>query len=211
MRTVCTIAVLLVLAACLTGSGCSTVQESAASQATASPTPEPRSPTTTPTTVPTAIVTPHPFPDAMPLSEIFRYGDNKTARELTVYRYRIQGSYEFYSEDWGKYWTSEAPPGHQYLIVFIRAAHRGTVESGAPYPSYIRVHATGTVYYPMSDRDEDVPLKNINELQYYGGLFYPTQVREGFLIYTIPAGTDPRDIFVQCYLGNNATPTWRLV
>jgi hypothetical protein len=204
-------AVLLVLAAGLLGSGCSTLQESAASQATTSPTPEPFPSTSTSTTVPTAAVTPHPFPDAMPLSEIFRYGDNTTARELTIYRYRIQSSYDYYSEDWGKYWTSEAPAGQQYLIVFVRVAHRGTAESGAPYPSYIRVQAAGTSYYPMSDRDEDVPLKNINELQYYGGLIYPTHVREGFLIYTIPAGTDPRDIFVQCYLGNNATPTWRLV
>lgn len=211
MRTACTIAMLFLLAACLWASGCSTVQESAAAQATPSPTPEPSPSTATPTTVPTAIATPHPFPDAMPIAEIFRYGDNRTARELTIYKYRIQSSYEFYSKDWGKYWTVEAPAGHQYLFLFVRVTHRGMIESGAPYPSYVRVHAAGSWYYPMDDRDESVPLKNIDELQYYGGLIYPTQVREGFLIYTIPSSIDHREIFVQCYLGNNATPSWRLV
>lgn len=210
MRRSSTIAVLLVLAACLWAGGCSTVQESAASDATATPTPEPLSPATMPTTMPTTTATSGPFPNAMKISEIFRYGENTTARELTVYKYRLQSSYEFFSEDWGKYWTSEAPAGQQYLFLFVRIAHRGTVESAAPYPSYIRAWAAGAWYYPMDDRDESVPLKNINELQYYGGIIYPTHVREGFLIYTIPAATDLRDIFVQVYLGNNLTAEWQL-
>ena len=154
---------------------------------------------------------PPPFPDALPLKSLTHIGDDANTREISVYKYLIRNEYQFYSADWGRWQPVQAPEGKEFLIIFVRVTHTGTVkESAAPYPSVITVHNGGNSYSYKSGRDPEIPINDVRELEYTGGKLYVHETKEGFLIFEVPDGIRPDETYVSIFIPDGDAPVWKL-
>ncbi|MDD1660024.1 MAG: DUF4352 domain-containing protein [Methanomicrobiales archaeon] len=205
------LAVLLLLAGGCTG-------QDAVPPVTPSPEATPTE-TATVTTIPTTpTATPAPFPGALHLKEVYRYGREHVACEVTIYRAFFRDEYDWWSRDWGRYWNTTPSEGNRFLFVFIRYLNNGTTQAILPSSDKFVVHADGLTYRYYTERDPSIPILGINEkgwenpLDYRGGWIYPgpSNTVEGFLIYEVPRDLPPERIYVDGVFSGQARAVWKL-
>jgi hypothetical protein len=162
--------------------------------------------------IPTLNTPPHP--DALAVGEVFSYGGETEAREISISNDALLDSYQIHHPDWGfNYGIISPPNGSRFLFVFIRVEHKGTEkELGAPYPASIIVEYDWDYYFYRTERVGTVTkVLNFSGYQdYYGGIIRTYEVREGFLIYEVPADIELKRAYVLINLGNDRIPVWRL-
>lgn len=206
IRGIVLIACILIAATAF--AGCTGTVQQPQETPTATPTPEPTTAAPTPTPEPAL------YPDALAMGEFYRYGTNETGREVTVDRYMLQDSYQFYHPDWGMKKTTKLPAeGNQFLFVFLKVKHAGTAkELITPYPGSIYAVADGVSYSHRADRAESVTtvvdVRGVEDYTFQK--IYKTQTIDGFLIYEIPASVTAGDIYIAMNLGNDEVAAFDL-
>lgn len=209
---------LLALLAVLSLLACGCAGPGAAPPAT--PTPEATT-VATPvvTTIPTTPTpTPEPFPGALRLKEIYRYGKEEVACEVTIYKAFFRDEYNWWSPEWGRYWNTSPAKGSKFLFVFIRYVNRGTTQALLPTSGKFAVHADGAMYRYYAERDPSLPIKGIdvkewmNPLDYQGGWIYPGDSNkvEGFVIYEVPADLALERAYVDGVFSSQGRAVWKL-
>lgn len=202
-------ATLVILLVFFTGCTESPVTSEPAAVETPVQTAEPTPAQTPPTVAPAEPAS--PFPDALPLKAIATVGEGEKTREISIYKYLIRDSYEFFASDWGRWEPVSPPEGKDFLIIFVQVKHTGTKkELSAPYPSGITVHNNGNTYSYKSGRDPTIPINDVRELEYTGGKLYIYETKEGFLIYEVPEGISPFETYVSIFVPDDESPVWKL-
>ncbi|OPY39350.1 MAG: hypothetical protein A4E35_00121 [Methanoregula sp. PtaU1.Bin051] len=195
----------------------------------------------TPTVVPTTVVptpTPDPFPDALSLNEWFNYNEGKYASKATIYRYWINGTYQWHNDMDNHYYTQSPKAGNKYLFIYAAIVHTGTTAYPYPKSSRIYVYYNGSRYtvdpshyLPDKAEDRDATPIEIYELEQQYDLFnaervedygyshgttsdfiYPGQSNaiDGYLIYEVPASLTPDKTYVEIVFDSDDRAVWKL-
>jgi len=181
--------------------------------------------------------TPEPFPGALSLKEWFTYNEGKYASKATVYRYWINGTYQWHNTD-NRYYTQRPKPGNKYLFVYVTIVNLGTLAYPYPKSNMIFVHYGGNVYsvdpshyLPDKAGDRKATPVEIEEIQQQSDFFnmefvedygyshgttsdfvYPGQSNaiDGYLIYEVPESLTPDTTHVEIVFDGEDRAVWKL-
>ncbi len=195
---------------------------------------------TTAITVTTIVPTPspNPFPDAFSLKEWYNYNEGKYASKATVYRYWINGTYQWHNDADNRYYTQRPKAGNKYLFVYVNIVNLGT--SAYPYPksNRISVHYDGIIYsvdtshyLPDKADDREATAIEVEEIQQQSDFFnservedygyshgttsdfiYPGQSNaiDGYLIYEVSDSLTPDATYVEIVFDGEDRAVWKL-
>lgn len=179
-----------------------------------------------------------PFPAAYSLKEWFRYNEGKYASRATVYRYWMNGTYQWYNDMDNRYYTQRPAAGNKYLLVYVNILNVGTAAYPYPKSNMIFDHYDGRIY--TVDTSHYIPDKagnrkatpiEIGEIQQQSDLFnseyvedygyshgttsdfiYPGQSNaiDGYLIYEVPVSLGPEKTYVEIVFDGEDRAVWKL-
>ena len=162
--------------------------------------------------------TPVAFPNALELNQYSTYGSGSQQGKATVYRYRVQPTYDWTAPSWNSpreqldasqpndlqrgYNREKPKAGNTFLFVWVSVENTGTKALFAPTPKQFVVISDGKEYSYSSVHSSDVVIATVNDPQYdnmYGQrdpieYIQPGENNKvaGFLIYEIPAQAPAR-------------------
>jgi len=198
--------------------------------ATVLPTPELTAvpPQPTPTADPYAAI-------ALPLRTMFSYNTGeKYASRAAVYRYWINGTYQWHNDNDNRYYTQRPRAGNKYLFVYVVVVNDGTAAYPYPKSRSVSVHYDGKVYSP--DTNHYLPGKGgnpveIREVQQQHDYFNAEYVEDygyshgtmsdfispgqsnaidGYITYEVPESLAPEKTYVEIVFDSEASAVWRL-
>ncbi len=169
------------------------------------------------------------YPDVLDLGQFITYGPYGKEEDVTVYKYRIKSSFQIqYLGQYGGpvYQTLEAPDNQTFLFLYIETRYNGTekfIDSPSPADFTILVNNVSYSYYTvdpslMTDNQNWNNTYTIHDeflvADYNGGVLTPGTVRQGMLIFVVPANAYSSDTVARLdiqYLSQWwKTPLWRL-
>ena len=152
----------------------------------------------------TAVVASRPD-ELLPPRGAFTYLDAKKSNEISLcYQYSTFRQSITY-ESWSGSNRMTAPDGEQYLLVSIRATHKGNRDgkyyiTQTPYPSAFTLYGTDGSYTPVIPADKSSDHTSVGEL-YASKFLDRKENQEGFLIYQVPKGFSLSDGYLGVNLG----------
>jgi len=188
--------------------------------------PETPAPVTTaagPTNIPTDTMTvataaPDPHPGALALGTPYTYGREDISMEVTFYKVKAMGEYDWWSPKWGRYWNTTPKKGDHFIFALVRLIDRGTARALMPQTHTFVLRSNGAAYIETTDRDNSLWVKDISVKQYQfyyddtGGWIDPGESNkiEGFILYEVPTDVTPQNSYISVIFTGKADAVWKL-